>query len=166
MRLKSTIAQVTGFHASGTPFAENKDIVTDSSDFEDFDETDPDQVEWLLRLHRAETEIELIRDPAMREAVRDLIDTDGDGDAVLDSMEAIVESLEEFEPTHRITFVPRNGSPETTIVMLSDDDNGAAYSFAEWHCADTADWSCVDGEWSFQGQAAPRSGEVHVEELT
>jgi len=70
--------------------------------------------------------------------------------------------MKRFSATHRITFTPRTGTPEHWRVMLTAD--GAAYTLEEWDAHADADWECVDGEWRFQGRAAPADGTITVAE--
>jgi len=70
--------------------------------------------------------------------------------------------MKRFSATHRITFTPRTGTPEHWRVMLTDD--GAAYTLEEWDAHADADWECVEGEWRFQGRAAPADGTITVAE--
>jgi len=65
-----------------------------------------------------------------------------------------------FKPTHRITVTPLTGTPaDHWFVMLVD---GVGYTFVEWSACEHADWELVDGEWRFQGDAAPWNGIVTV----
>lgn len=70
-----------------------------------------------------------------------------------------------FQATHRITFVSVNGSREVWDVMLMEGEEGrsAAYTRAEFNCAAPSDWERdAQGRWWFQGEAAPGNGTVTV----
>lgn len=60
-----------------------------------------------------------------------------------------------WTPTHVITIEGESAPHfrEVTYVKLVD---GAGYTQDEWEACANADWECNDeGEWSFQGEAAP-----------
>ena len=71
--------------------------------------------------------------------------------------------MTDFKPTHKIVvFTPRTGKSQTWPVMLV---NSVGYTFAEWTGGADADWELVDGQWRFQGDAAPWNGTVTVTKL-
>lgn len=69
-----------------------------------------------------------------------------------------------FIPTHKITFTPSVGKPQTTEVMLLD---GVAYTRTEWDAYEKADWTVENGEWECLGQTTPggQNGTVRVERV-
>lgn len=81
--------------------------------------------------------------------------------------------MNEFRPTHRITWTPRNGSCEVIDVMACDpadlgDPGHTLYTSEEWEAADEADWHMdADGQVWHQGQATPggANGAVTVERI-
>lgn len=60
--------------------------------------------------------------------------------------------MSKFEATHEITLTASDGSCRTLEVQLVD---GAARSRVEHDRSAAAQWTCVDGEWSFLGAPLP-----------
>ncbi|MBA2482297.1 MAG: hypothetical protein H0V44_16665 [Planctomycetes bacterium] len=77
----------------------------------------------------------------------------------------------EWNPTHRITFAPDNGKPQTWLVAIVPAPYGyrVAVTHAEWAADVTPAWHCgEDGAWRCHGQRTPDGarGKVSIDEFT
>jgi hypothetical protein len=80
-----------------------------------------------------------------------------------------IADASDWAPTHRITFTPDSGRPESWLVMVKGGLAGKiGATKAEWSAAVDPAWHCnVDGAWTYRGQRTPdaRRGTVKVEEF-
>jgi hypothetical protein len=82
-----------------------------------------------------------------------------------------VADASDWTPTHRITFTPEQGRPESWLVMLKGKPAGGkiAATKAEWSAAVETAWQCsAEGAWTYRGQRTPdgRKGAVKIEPFT
>jgi hypothetical protein len=105
-------------------------------------------------------------DPSPRSSPR-LSDISPRGSASLPDLRAPASG---WAPTHRITFTPDHGRPESWLVMITAGPAGGrmAMTKAEWSANVDPAWHCGgDGMWTYRGQRTPEGarGAVHIEEF-
>jgi hypothetical protein len=77
----------------------------------------------------------------------------------------------EWNPTHRITFTPDSGKPQSWLVAIVPAPYGhrVALTHAEWAAGVTPAWHCgSDGSWTCHGLRTPENvrGKVAIDEFT